>query len=74
MALKFRNEIIKRLNAIKKDEKDFMTNYWKNDFFSITGKNEICTHIAEIEFKKLNSSDLVRCLEYVIRNQEGRYS
>ena len=70
IALKPRNEIIKRLNAIKKDEKDFTTSHWDTMFFSTTGKNEICVHIAEIKFKKLNPSDLVRCLEYVIRQQE----
>ena len=70
IALKPRNEIIKRLNAIKKDEKGFTTSYWDGTFFATTGKNEICEHIAEIKFNELNPVDLVRCLEYVIRQQE----
>ena len=70
VALKPINEIIKKLNAIKKDEKGFTTSYWDTIFFSTTGKNEICVHISEIKFKELNPADLVRCLEYVIRQQE----
>jgi len=70
IALKPRNEIIKRLNAIKKDEEGFKSSYWDTTFFSTTGKNEICEHLAEIKFKELSPADLVRCLEYVIRQQE----
>jgi hypothetical protein len=69
IALKPRNEIIKRLNTIKKDEDGFKTSYWDTTFFSTTGKNEICVHIGEVKFKELSPADLIRCLEYVIRQQ-----
>jgi len=63
--------IVKRLEEIKSVEKGFKNSkWWANNYFAETNKKAI--HISEVNFSKLSDKDLVRCFEYIVRNQEDR--
>lgn len=62
-----RNRIINRIIEIKKDEDNFKSSYWKNNFVSYDQCTEhITKHISEADFENMTDEDLTRIFEYII--------
>jgi hypothetical protein len=74
----FKREILKRISEIRQTEYEFKTPFWKNCFVAFKHKyteENITVHISILRFDlEVHETDLLRLLEFLIRQQENRMS
>lgn len=69
-----RNNILKRIEEIKKTEFGFADEWWSNCYVNFHNNKKKTTRLSELSFKELNDEQLVRCFEYIIKQQQDAIS
>lgn len=72
--MSLRNNILKRIEQIKKDEFGFADEWWSSCYVNFHDKRKKATRLSELNFKELNDEQLVRCFEYIIKQQQDAIS